>query len=95
MSLRIRVLVAIALVLLLGSVTGIGVAGWQAKQALREELAAALAGARQTVDSAFEDLPRSDHPAQDLRQLVATFDGNRHLAATLVDAAARAIQGHF
>ena len=85
MSLRIRVLVAIALVLLLGSVAGIGVAGWQAKRALREELAAALAGARQTVDSAFEDLPRSDHPAQDLRQLVATFDGNRHLAATLVD----------
>ena len=85
MSLRIRVLAAIALVLLLGSVAGVGVAGWQAKQALREELAAALAGARQTVDSAFEDLPRSDHPARDLRQLVATFDGNRHLAATLVD----------
>ena len=85
MSLRIRVLTAIALVLLLGSVAGVGVAGWQAKQALRDELAAALAGARQTVNSAFEDLPRSDHPARDLRQLVATFDGNRHLAAMLVD----------
>jgi two-component system sensor histidine kinase UhpB len=85
MSLRVRVVVAIALVLLLGSVAGVGVAGWQAKRTLREELAAALAGARQTVDSAFEDLPRSDHPARDLRQLVATFDGNRHLAAALLD----------
>lgn len=85
MSLRTRVLVAIALVLLFGSVTGVGLAGWQAKRALREELAAALAGARQTVASAYEDLPRSDHPERDLRQLVATFDGNRHLQATLID----------
>jgi two-component system sensor histidine kinase UhpB len=85
MSLRTRVVIAIALVLLLGSVAGVGVAGWQAKWALRAELAAALAGARQTVASAYEDLPRSDHPARDLRQLVATFDGNLHLEATLVD----------
>jgi len=85
MSLRVRVVVAIALVLLLGSVAGVGVAGWQAKAALREELAAALTGGRQTVASAFEDLPRSDHPARDLRQLVATFDGNRHVAAALED----------
>ncbi len=85
MSLRIRVVTAIVLVLLLGSVAGLGVAGWQAKRALREELAAALVGGRQTVASAFEDLPHSDHPARDLRQLVATFDGNRHLAAMLVD----------
>ena len=86
MSLRTRVVIAIALVLLLGSVAGVGLAGWQAKWALRAELAAALAGARQTVASAYEDLPRSDHPARDLRQLVATFDGNLHLQATLVDA---------
>jgi len=85
MSLRVRVVAAIALVLLLGAVAGVGVAGWQARQALHEELAAALTGGRQTVASAFEDLPRSDHPARDLRQLVATFDGNRHLAAALQD----------
>ena len=84
MSLRTRVVIAIALVLMLGSVAGVGVAGWQAKRALRRELAAALEGARQTVSSAYEDLPRSDHPARDLRQLVATFDGNLHLRALLV-----------
>lgn len=85
MSLRLRVVAAIVLVLLFGSVVGTAVAGWQAKLALREELAAALTGGRQTVQSAFEDLPRSDHPARDLRQLIATFDGNRHVTAALVD----------
>jgi two-component system sensor histidine kinase UhpB len=85
MSLRVRVVAAIVMVLLLGSAAGVGVAGWQAKRALREELASALAGGRQTVASAFEDLPRSDHPARDMRQLVATFDGNRHLEALLID----------
>jgi two-component system sensor histidine kinase UhpB len=91
MSLRTRVVIAIALVLLLGSVAGVGLAGWQAKAALRQEMAAALAGARQTVASAYEDLPRSDHPARDLRQLVATFNGNLHLDARLVDARGEAV----
>jgi two-component system, NarL family, sensor histidine kinase UhpB len=91
MSLRVRVVVAIALVLLLGSVAGVGMAGWQARQALHEELTAALTGGRQTVASAFEDLPRSGHPARDLRQLVATFDGNRHVAAALIDSAGRVL----
>lgn len=91
MSLRVRVVASIVFVLLLGSVAGLGMAGWQAKRALREELAAALVGGRQTVASAFEDLPRSDHPRRDLRQLVATFDGNRHLAAMLVDGAGRTV----
>jgi two-component system sensor histidine kinase UhpB len=91
MSLRTRVVIAIALVLLMGSMAGVGLTGWQAKGALRQELAAALAGARQTVASAYEDLPRSNHPARDLRQLVATFDGNLHLQATLVDVGGKAI----
>ncbi|MEO7026450.1 MAG: histidine kinase, partial [Caulobacteraceae bacterium] len=85
MSLRLRIVAAIALVLLLGSAASLGVAGWRSKLALREELSAAMAGGRQTVVSAFEDLPRSDHPERDLRQLVATFDGNRHLLAAWTD----------
>ena len=56
---------------------GTVVAGCRAKQALRAELGAGLTGAAQTVASAFEDLPNSDHPMRDLRQLVKTFDGNR------------------
>ncbi|MEO8811479.1 MAG: histidine kinase [Caulobacteraceae bacterium] len=85
MSLRVRVVLAIAVVLLAASAMGTALAGWQARQVLREEIAAALAGGRQTIASAFEDLPRSDHPARDLAQLVATFDGNRHLTATLTE----------
>jgi two-component system sensor histidine kinase UhpB len=70
---------------------GTVVAGYEARQALSGELAAGLGGARQTVASAFEDLPHSDHPARDLRQLVATFDGNRHVRASLLDAQGRPV----
>ncbi|MDR3506702.1 MAG: sensor histidine kinase [Caulobacteraceae bacterium] len=83
MSLRLRVLVAIASVLLLGAAVGVMLALWDARLSLREELAAAQLGGRQTVASAFEDLPRSVHPDRDLRQLISTFDGNRHLVAQL------------
>ncbi len=76
MSLRLRTVLAIALVLAIGSVAGLIVAGWQAKQTLREELAAALAGGQQSVAGA-------DGSTRDLVRLVATFDGNRHVEATL------------
>ena len=56
-----------------------------ARSDLAAELGAARIGGLQTVTSAFEDLPRSDHPQRDLRQLVATFDGNRHLTAALIN----------
>ena len=84
MSLRLRVVVAIAMVFFFGAVVGTAVAGWQAKQVLREELVAALAGGRQTLSGAFETLPRSDHPARDLTRLIASFDGNRHVAAAWI-----------
>jgi two-component system sensor histidine kinase UhpB len=84
MSLRARVVSLIAAVLLIAMTLGVGVAGYQARHALADELDAGLGGARQTVASAFEDLPKSDHPARDLRQLVATFDGNRHVRASLI-----------
>jgi len=85
MSLRLRVVVAIAVLLLTGSLVGTVLAGWQAKQVLREELAAAVAGGRQTVAGAFDSLARSDDPSRDLDRLVDAFDGDRHLKATLLD----------
>jgi two-component system sensor histidine kinase UhpB len=85
MSLRFRVVAAIAVLLLTGSVVGTALAGWQANQVLREELAAALAGGRQAVAGAYASLPRSDNPSRDLDRLVAAFDGDRHLIATLLD----------
>jgi two-component system sensor histidine kinase UhpB len=86
MSLRARVVALIAAVLLISMLMGTAVAGYQARHALAAELTAGLSGARQTVGGAFEDLPNSDHAARDLRQLVATFDGNRHVGANLLGA---------
>jgi two-component system sensor histidine kinase UhpB len=85
MSLRFRVVLAIALVLISGAVVGAALAGWQAKQVLREELIAALAGGRQTLNGAFASLSRSDQPARDLARVVTAFDGARHIRASLVD----------
>lgn len=92
MSLRLRVLTAIALVVVLGAAGGAVFAGWLARQTLRDELQAAMTGGRQTVERALEALPRSDHPGLDLRRLIATFDGNRHVSAVLIDAAGRRIE---
>lgn len=83
MTLRLRILLLIALVMMASIALGALVAGWEVRRALDAELAAGMAGARQTVTSAFEDLPHSDHPERDLGQLIATFDGNRHVAAAL------------
>lgn len=90
MSLRVRVVALIGAILLLSMLMGTLVAGYQARQSLSAELAAGLGGARQTVVGAFEDLPKSDHAARELRQLVATFDGNRHVRAALLTTDGRA-----
>ncbi len=89
MSLRARIVAAIAVLLLTGSGVGVALAGWQAKQVLREELAAALSGGRLTAAGAFDTLGRSDNPERDLVRLVAAFDGNRHVQAALYDANGR------
>jgi two-component system sensor histidine kinase UhpB len=87
MSLRVRIVVAIALLFLTGSAVGLALAGWQADKVLREELVAAMAGGRLTVAGAVLSLPRSEDPAGDLARLVASFDGARHVRASLTDEA--------
>ncbi len=90
MSLRARVISLFAGVLLISVLLGTLVDGYVARHGLSAELTAAMNGAQQTVNSAFEDLPQSDHPERDLRQLVSTFDGNRHVRASLVTDTGRA-----
>jgi two-component system sensor histidine kinase UhpB len=85
MSLRGRVIVLVALMLLISVSFYVTISWSSARSDLAAELSAARTGGLQTVRSAFEDLPRSDHRQRDLRQLVATFDGNRHLTAEVVD----------
>lgn len=92
MSLRLRVVVAIAVLLLTGSIVGTALAGWQAKQALREELAAALASGRQTLAGGFDTPRGSGDRRRDPGRLVGAFDGDRHLKATLLDGAGHVLR---
>lgn len=85
MSLRGRVIALVALVLVVSVSIYVTIWWSSARSDLAAELSAARTGGLQMVHSAFEDLPRSDHRQRDLRQLVATFDGNRHLAVALLD----------
>ena len=85
MSLRGRVIALVALMLMISVSLYVAISWTSARSDLAAELSAARTGGLQTVRSAFEDLPRSDHPQRDLRQLVATFDGNRHLTAAVLD----------
>ncbi len=85
MSLRLRVVAAIALVLAFASVVGAGLAGWQARTVLREELVAALAGGRQTAAGTLAALPLTHDRRGALTRLVRAFDGDRHLVASALD----------
>src|SRR6185312_2409770 len=91
MSLRLRILLAFVLVLVSGSGVGLALAGLEARQWLRYELWTAQYGAHLQVARAFADLPRDERPQRAMAGLVATFSGNRHLRAVLVDAAGRVL----
>jgi two-component system sensor histidine kinase UhpB len=84
MSLRFRIVAAIVLVLVLGSAIGLALAGWQVRHWLRDELTSAQASGRLAVGRAFGDLAPGQAPDRDLRALIATFDGDRHMQAVLV-----------
>jgi len=90
MSLRGRVIALVALTLLVSVSIYVAMSWTSARRDLAAELSAARTGGLQTVRSAFEDLPRSDHAPRDLRQLVETFNGNRHLTALVFDQLGRA-----
>lgn len=85
MSLRGRVITLVGLVLCVSLTLYVAMAWSDARRDFAAELEAARRGGAQTVLTAFEDLPQSDHRERDLRQLIATFDANRHLRAVLVD----------
>jgi len=91
MSLRARVVLSIALVFIIGLGGGAGLAGWHARQSIDQELRAGLASGQQTLRRAFEGLRRSDQPARELTQLVAAFDGDRHVRALLISDRGRVV----
>jgi two-component system, NarL family, sensor histidine kinase UhpB len=91
MSLQSRITAIFSAVIFVAITLGAAFATLQARSTLRVEIVAALSGGEQTVRRAYEDLPRSDHQPRDLAQLVATFDGDRHVRALLLDRERRAV----
>lgn len=86
MPLRIRLIALVGLVLLASLACGSVLVGWHAANSVQTELRAALDVGANTIRNGFDDLLHSDSRAADLRHLIATFDGNRHVRATLLDA---------
>ena len=84
MSLRNRLLSAILLALLISFTIGASLAVWQARHGVQAEQSAALGNARQNALAALADLPGTAEQAAGLRRIVSAFDGNRHIAASLV-----------
>jgi len=95
MSLRLRILLAFVLVLVSGSGVGLALAGLEARQWLRDELWTAQLSAHLQVARAFSVLPHADvdvaRPPRSMAGLVATFSGNRHLQAVVVDPRGRVV----
>lgn len=85
MPLRARLIVLVGLVLLASLGGGAMLVAWHAARSVQIELRAALDVGAQSVRNAFDDMADSQDRAADLRHLIATFDGNRHVRATLLD----------
>lgn len=85
MSLRVRLVTAVALALALSLALGCALAGWRAGRSVRAELAAALSSGAQTVRTGLDEALLARDPAAEARRLVGTFDGSRHVRASLLD----------
>jgi len=85
LSLRSRVLFAVGATFALSLLGGAIGAGLRARDSLNAELAAAVAGARQSAFEPFGDLASSGHARTDLIRFVESFDGSRHVSARAYD----------
>jgi two-component system, NarL family, sensor histidine kinase UhpB len=82
MSLRQRLLLAVAAALFASLTLGTWITAWQAAHTVRAELSASLESGRRGVAAALQDMAAS--PTQDaLLRLVSGFDGNQHVMAEL------------
>jgi two-component system sensor histidine kinase UhpB len=84
MPLRSRLLISVACAMLAGMAFGCLLTVWQARSSIATEVDAALAVGRQTVSAALVDLAESADRRRDLLRIIAIFDGNRHIRASLV-----------
>ena len=90
MPLRLRLIALIGLVLAASLAGGSLLVGWRAASSVRTELLAALDVGANTIRNGLAELVRpGDHVGEragELRHLIGTFNGNRHVRATLLDA---------
>jgi two-component system sensor histidine kinase UhpB len=85
MSLRIRLVLWLGCVLAVTLALGCALAGWHAVASVRAEMQAGLATGRQAVANSIQEIAGSPAGPHELRQVVATFDGNRHVRATFTN----------
>jgi two-component system sensor histidine kinase UhpB len=85
LSLRYRLILAIAVMLVVSLTLGGGLAWLHAQRSVATEMDAALAVGGHTVRTVIPYLNSNADDAAQLRQLIGTFDGNRHVRAALVD----------
>jgi two-component system, NarL family, sensor histidine kinase UhpB len=79
MSLRLRLIGLIFLALVVSIALGGATAWVNASRSVRTEMRSALLVGRQTIESAIERLQQAPDPSRGLDELVASFEGNRHL----------------
>ena len=85
MPLRARLIALIGLVLSVSLAGGSVLVGWHAASSVRTELQAALSVGARTISNGIDEVSGADDQASAMRHLVATFNGNRHVRAALVD----------
>ncbi len=84
MSLRSRLLISIFATLLLSLIAGGAFTYWHAVAKIETEMNAAIAVGSRIARNAVDDWEEATDPARRLALLVADFEGDRHLRATLV-----------
>src|SRR5580698_10184142 len=90
-SLRLRLIVSIAAVLVTILVLGSVLVYWHAVHEVEVEMRAAVAVGEHTIHNAVDDIEEAARPLRHLELLVADFDGDRHLQASLIGLDGRVI----
>ena len=91
-SLRNRLLFSILATLLLSLIAGGTFTYWHAVAKIETEMQAAMAVGSRIARNAVDDWEESTDPARRLGLLVADFEGDRHLRATLVDPTGKVVR---
>jgi two-component system sensor histidine kinase UhpB len=83
-ALRFRLIALVCLALVVSLALG-GVTAWvNASRSVRTEMRSALLVGRQTIDIGIERLQQTPDPSRHLDELVASFEGNRHLRVRFI-----------